>query len=56
MPVEPSTPEVRDFLRHLADERQLSPNTVKAYARDVGQVAGKTWLLILDDAGRLPWT
>ena len=27
--------EVREFLRHLADERQLSPNTVQAYGRDL---------------------
>ncbi len=33
------TPEVRDFLRHLADERQLSGNTVEAYARDLGQLS-----------------
>jgi len=31
-------PEVADFLRHLADERQLSPNTVTAYARDLGEL------------------
>ncbi|MDX1646248.1 MAG: tyrosine-type recombinase/integrase [Longimicrobiales bacterium] len=31
-------PEVEDFLRHLADERRLSPNTVKAYRRDLGQL------------------
>jgi integrase/recombinase XerC len=30
--------EVQDYLRHLADERQLSENTVKAYARDIGQL------------------
>ena len=28
-------PEVGAFLRHLADERQLSPLTVKAYGRDL---------------------
>jgi integrase/recombinase XerC len=27
-----------EFLRHLADERQLSPNTVRAYARDLGEL------------------
>jgi integrase/recombinase XerC len=27
--------EVRDYLRHLTDERQLSPNTVEAYRRDL---------------------
>jgi len=31
-------PEIDDFLRHLADERQLSPNTVKAYRRDLAQL------------------
>jgi integrase/recombinase XerC len=30
--------DVQEFLRHLADERQLSPNTVKAYARDLEQL------------------
>jgi len=28
-------PDVAEFLRHLADERQQSPHTVKAYARDL---------------------
>ncbi len=31
-------PEPPDFLRHLADERQLSPNTVKAYRRDLEEI------------------
>jgi integrase/recombinase XerC len=31
-------PEVADFLRHVADERQLSPNTVKAYAKDLAEL------------------
>ena len=30
--------EVAEFLRHLADERQLSPNTVRAYARDLREL------------------
>jgi integrase/recombinase XerC len=30
--------EVADFLRHLRDERQLSDNTVKAYARDLAEL------------------
>ena len=30
--------EIADFLRHLADERGLSPNTVAAYRRDLGQL------------------
>jgi integrase/recombinase XerC len=32
------TREVVDFLRHLADERQLSDNTVRAYGRDLEQL------------------
>ncbi len=31
-------PEVADFLRHLADERQLAENTVKAYRRDLQEL------------------
>jgi len=31
-------PEPIAFLRHLADERQLSPNTVSAYRRDLGEL------------------
>jgi integrase/recombinase XerC len=34
----PHRPEAREFLRHLADERQLSPNTVKAYTRDLAEL------------------
>jgi integrase/recombinase XerC len=30
--------EVTEFLRHLADERQLSPHTVRAYARDMHEL------------------
>lgn len=30
--------EVSDFLEHLADERQLSPHTVKAYAKDLSEL------------------
>ena len=30
--------DVHEFLEHIADERQLSPNTVKAYARDLDQL------------------
>ncbi len=29
---------VRDYLRHLQDERQLSPHTVTAYRRDLGDL------------------
>jgi integrase/recombinase XerC len=36
--VQAQRPEVEDFLRHLADERQLSANTLKAYRRDLGQL------------------
>ena len=32
-------PEIADFLRHLSAERNDSPHTVKAYARDVGKFA-----------------
>ena len=28
-------PDVQDYLRHLAKERDVSPNTVKAYERDL---------------------
>ena len=35
MPPAPSAPEIVDFLDHLAKERQVSPNTVAAYARDL---------------------
>jgi integrase/recombinase XerC len=31
-------PEAGIFLRHLTDERQLSPHTVKAYARDLAEL------------------
>ena len=30
--------DAEEFLKHLADERQLSPNTVRAYARDLEQL------------------
>lgn len=32
-------PEVEDFLRHLTDERQLADNTVRAYRRDLSDLA-----------------
>ncbi|WP_370327921.1 tyrosine recombinase XerC [Euzebya sp.] len=48
MPADPADPAeaawdraVTAFVRHLADERGLSPNTVAAYRRDVGELA--TW-------------
>jgi integrase/recombinase XerC len=31
-------PEVADFLRHLADERQLAENTLRAYRRDLNEL------------------
>jgi len=35
----PASTEVRDFLRHLADERQLSGHTVEAYELDLRQLS-----------------
>ncbi|MGD2152588.1 MAG: tyrosine recombinase [Gemmatimonadales bacterium] len=35
-----SRDEVRDYLRNLRDERQLSPHTVDAYRRDLGDLCG----------------
>ena len=32
---ESTSPQAREFLRSIADERQLSPNTVSAYRRDI---------------------
>jgi len=47
-----SAGEVADFLRHLADERQLSANTVKAYTRDLAELE-----TFLDQyLGRSDWT
>ncbi len=34
----PRQRELDAFLRHLSDERQLSPNTVKAYGRDLAEL------------------
>lgn len=45
-------PEAGDFLRHLADERQLAPNTLKAYRRDLKQL--ETFLS--EYLGRESWT
>src|SRR5262249_32851935 len=36
-PPAPLLPEVDDFLAHLAKERDVSPNTVLAYSRDLGE-------------------
>ena len=44
-------PEVREFLRHLTDERQLSPHTVKAYARDLAELEA----FVSDYVGRADW-
>jgi len=44
-------PEVGDFLRHIADERQLSENTLKAYRRDLGQLED----FLTDYLGRRDW-
>jgi len=48
--VKAAHPDVSEFLRHLADERQQSPHTVKAYARDLdsfveflGRHSGGDW-------------
>ena len=38
MNAHPASTEVRDFLRHLADERQLSGHTVAAYQLDLRQL------------------
>jgi integrase/recombinase XerC len=44
--------EVADFLKHLADERQLSPNTVKAYDKDLEELQA-----FLDEyLGRTGWS
>jgi tyrosine recombinase XerC len=48
---ENSHPDVDDFLTHLAKERNVSPNTIKAYARDCSEFVaflteyygGTTW-------------
>lgn len=52
---QPLPPGARDFLRHIAEGRQLSPHTVAAYRRDLGQLS--EFLSArggppLDDAGR----
>ena len=43
--------EVADFLRHLADERQLSLNTVKAYRRDLEELES----FLTEYLGRSTW-
>ena len=44
--------EVSDFLRSISDERQLSPNTVSAYRRDLDDFEQ----FLSDHLGRLDWT
>jgi len=44
-------PDVERFLRHLADERQLSPNTLKAYGRDLAELQG----FLTEFFGRSDW-
>lgn len=44
-------PEVGDFLRHLADERQLSGHTTKAYRRDLDELES----FLTDYLGRSGW-
>ncbi len=42
---------MQEYLRHLADERQLSPNTVKAYARDLEELQA----FLSEYLGRSDW-
>jgi len=42
---------VEGFLRHLSDERQLSPHTVAAYARDLGELEA----FLSEYLGRTSW-
>jgi integrase/recombinase XerC len=49
--VEPGRPEVEAFLRHLSDERQLSPHTVAAYRRDLSELDA----FLGDYLGRRQW-
>ncbi len=44
-------PEVDDFLRHLADERQLSEHTTKAYRRDLHELES----FLTEYLGRPSW-
>jgi integrase/recombinase XerC len=44
--------EVRDFLTHLAKERDVSPNTVKAYSRDLNELCR----FLADYYGAEAWT
>ncbi len=52
---EPSRrPEAEAFLRHLADERQLSTNTLKAYARDLAEL--ETFLTEFNGSPAWTWS
>ncbi len=53
VPPDAADPEVQGFLRHLADERQLSEHTVAAYRRDLTDLVS-----FLDEhrGGRDGWT
>jgi len=44
-------PEIAEFLRHLTDERQLSPNTVRAYRQDLSELEA----FVDDYLGRSDW-
>ena len=44
-------PEVEGFLRHLANERQLAQNTLKAYRRDLQELES----FLTDYLGRTSW-
>jgi integrase/recombinase XerC len=46
-----SHPETTAFLRHLADERHVSPNTVKAYRQDLSELEA----FVTDYLGRSDW-
>ncbi len=48
----PSDTAVADFLTHLAKERDVSPHTVRAYARDLRELTG----YLSDYYGAHPWT
>ncbi len=48
---EASRPEVAEFLRHLTDERQLSPNTVRAYRQDLRELEA----FVTEYQGRTDW-
>lgn len=51
IPDGPARTEAKAFLRHLADERQLSENTVTAYRRDLDDLGG----FLSDHNGSFDW-